>query len=97
VRSIEQRLDDILEFEAAIDQINGAGCNSPSLAGDFDNPQLAGRLGNAFNPFPELGPAFTILAQDQNFFSTVLGELHPEQRWADEFQNVDGYIPNWTQ
>jgi transposase len=39
-------------------------------------------------------PAFTILSQDQNFFSTVSGQLNPEQRWADQFQYVDGYIPN---
>jgi hypothetical protein len=95
---IHSVIDDILAFQQAIDQINNAGCDSNALAGGFDNLfRTAGQLGNTFNPLPALGPAFTILSQDQNFFTTVSGNLNPEQRWADQFQNVEGYIPNCTQ
>ena len=91
-------MNKIMAFEGAIDQINNAGCDSMSLAGGFDNLfRTAGQLGNSFNPFPELAPAFTILSNDQNFFTVVSGELNPEVRWADQFQQVDGYIPNCSQ
>ena len=40
------------------------------------------------------GPVFTLLSNDENFFQAVEGNLNPEQRWADQFQYVDGYIPN---
>ncbi len=91
-------LDDIKQFQSAIDQINNAGCNTMALAGGFDNLfAAAGKLGNAFNPFPALAPAFNILSQDQNFFTAVSGNLDPETRWADQFQNVEGYIPNCSQ
>jgi hypothetical protein len=92
-------IDEIEQFQSAIDQINNAGCNTMALAGGFDNLfQSAGRLGNAFNPFPALAPAFTILAQDQGtFFTPVSGDLDPEIRWADQFKYVDGYIPNCQQ
>jgi hypothetical protein len=92
-------IDEIEQFQSAIDQINNAGCNTMAMAGGFDNLfQAAGKLGNAFNPFPALSPAFTILAQDQGtFFTPVSGNLDPEIRWADQFQYVDGYIPNCQQ
>jgi hypothetical protein len=92
-------IDEVEQFQSAIDQINNAGCNTMALAGGFDNLfQAAGKLGNAFNPFPALSPAFTILAQDQGtFFTPVSGNLDPEIRWADQFQYVDGYIPNCQQ
>jgi len=92
-------IDEIEQFQSAIDQINNAGCNTMAMAGGFDNLfQAAGKLGNAFNPFPALAPAFTILAQDQGtFFTPVSGNLDPEIRWADQFQYVDGYIPNCQQ
>jgi len=92
---IHSVIDQIEAFQSAIDQINNAGCNTNAEAGGFDNLfRTAGQLGSAFSPLPALGPAFTILAQDQNFFTTVSGQLNPEQRWADQFQNVDGYVPN---
>ncbi len=96
---IHSVIDEIEQFQSAIDQINNAGCNTMALAGGFDNLfQAAGKLGGAFSPFPALSPAFTILAQDQGtFFTPVSGELDPEIRWADQFQYVEGYIPNCQQ
>jgi hypothetical protein len=96
---IHNVIDQIEQFQSAIDQINNAGCNTMALAGGFDNLfQAAGKLGGAFNPFPALAPAFTILAQDQGtFFTPVSRNLDPETRWADQFEYVDGYIPNCQQ
>jgi len=96
---IHSVIDEIEQFQSAIDQINNAGCNTMAMAGGFDNLfQAAGKLGGAFNPFPALAPAFTILAQDQGtFFTPVSSDLDPETRWADQFQYVDGYIPNCQQ
>jgi len=95
---IHSVIDDITTFQSAIDQINNAGCDSNALAGGFDNLfRTAGEIGNQFSPLPALSPAFTILSQDQNFFTTVSGNLNPEQRWADQFQSVEGYIPTCSQ
>jgi hypothetical protein len=83
------------QFQSAIDQINNAGCDSMAEAGGFDNLfRTAGQLGGTFSQVPGLGPVFTLLSNDQNFFAAVSGNLNPEQRWADQFQYVDGYIPN---
>jgi hypothetical protein len=83
------------QFQSAIDQINNAGCDSMAEAGGFDNLfRTAGQLGSTFSQVPGLGPVFTLLSNDQNFFQAVSGNLNPEQRWADQFQYVDGYIPN---
>jgi hypothetical protein len=82
------------QFQSAIDQINDAGCDSMAEAGGFDNLfRTAGQLGNTFSQVPGLGPVFTLLSNDQNFFQSVEGNLNPEQRWADQFQYVDGYLP----
>jgi hypothetical protein len=91
---IHSIIDQITEFQGAIDQINNAGCDSMAEAGGFDNLfRTAGQLGGAFGKVPGLGPVVTLLANDQNFFQAVEGNLNPEQRWADQFQYVDGYIP----
>jgi hypothetical protein len=37
---------------------------------------------------------FEILSQNQDFFVKVSGALNPEQRWADQFQGIDGYVAN---
>jgi hypothetical protein len=36
---------------------------------------------------------FTLLGNDQNLVQQIEANLNPEQRWADQFQYVDGYIP----
>lgn len=95
---IDSLLGQIDEFEAAIDQINNAGCNTNVLAAGFDNLfRTAGQVGQQFNPIPELKPIFALLAANQNFFATTSSNLDPEQRWADQFQHVDGYVPNCAQ
>jgi hypothetical protein len=92
---IHSVLSQIEQFQSAIDQINNAGCDSMAEAGGFDNLfRTAGQLGGSLGSVPGLGPVFTLLASDQNFFQAVEGNLNPEQRWADQFQYVDGYIPN---
>jgi hypothetical protein len=92
---IHSVLSQIEQFQSAIDQINNAGCDSMAEAGGFDNLfRTAGQLGGSLAGVPGLGPVFTLLSNDQNFFQAVEGNLNPEQRWADQFQYVDGYIPN---
>jgi hypothetical protein len=97
-QEIHDSLDEIYQFQAAIDQINNAGCDRQALAGGFDNLfQAAGRIGKRFVKLPELQPLFAVLAQDTNFFQKVSGALDPEQRWADQFAGIDGYVPNCKQ
>ena len=92
---IAQLVEDLKEFQEALDQINNAGCNTQKLAAGFDQLfRSAGKLGSRISYFPALNPLFQILAQNQNFFAKVSGAMDPEQRWASQFQNVDGYIPN---
>jgi hypothetical protein len=92
---IHSVLSQIEQFQSAIDQINNAGCDSMAEAGGFDNLfRTAGQLGGSLSSVPGLGPVFTLLSNDENFFQAVEGNLNPEQRWADQFQYVDGYIPN---
>jgi hypothetical protein len=95
---IHDALDEIYQFEAAIDQINNAGCDSQALAGGFDNLfQAFGKIGKRFVKIPELQPLFEILSENSNFFQKVSGALDPEHRWADQFAGIDGYVPNCSQ
>ena len=97
-QEIHDSLSDIEQFEAAIDQINNAGCDSQALAGGFDNLfQAAGKIGKRFVAIPELQPLFDILSQNTDFFQKVSGALDPEHRWADQFAGIDGYVPNCAQ
>jgi hypothetical protein len=94
-KEIHETLSEIEQFQAAIDQINNAGCDSQALAGGFDNLfQAAGKIGKRFVKIPELQPLFEILSQNSNFFQKVSGALDPEHRWADQFAGIDGYVPN---
>jgi hypothetical protein len=94
-QEIHDALDEIYKFQAAIDQINHAGCDSQALAGGFDNLfQAAGSIGQRFIKIPELQSLFELLASDPNFFQKVTGALNPEHRWANQFGSIDGYIPN---
>lgn len=97
-KEIHESLSEIEQFEAAIDQINNAGCDSQALAGGFDNLfQAAGKIGKRFVKIPELQPLFEILSENSNFFQKVSGALDPEHRWADQFAGIDGYVPNCAQ
>jgi hypothetical protein len=88
-------LNDVRDFQQAMDQINNSGCDTRKLAAGFDQLfRSAGKLGSRLDYLPELKPLFEILAQNQNFFTKVSGALDPEQRWANQFENTDGYIPN---
>jgi hypothetical protein len=92
---IRDVLGDLEEFQNAIDQINNAGCDSSVLARGFDDLfRSAGTLGKRFVKLPALTPMFEILSQNQNFFVKVSGALNPEQRWANQFSGIDGYVPN---
>jgi hypothetical protein len=87
-------IDKIEAFQGAIDQINNAGCDSNAEAAGFDNLfRLAGQLAGPFNMLPGLGPVFTLLGSDENLVQQIEANLNPEQRWADQFQYVDGYVP----
>jgi hypothetical protein len=91
---IHSLIDQITEFQGAIDQINNAGCDSSEEAAGFDNLfRTAGQLAGPFNKLPGLGPVFQLLGSDENLVQQIEANLNPEQRWADQFQYVDGYIP----
>jgi hypothetical protein len=97
-QEIHDALDEIYKFQAAIEQINHAGCDSEALAGGFDNLfQAAGSIGQRFIKIPELQSLFELLASDPNFFQKVTGALNPEHRWANQFGTIEGYIPNCSQ
>lgn len=91
---IHDAINEIEKFKSAIDAINSAGCDSRQLARGFDDLfKSAGQIGKRFVKLPELQSWFDLLAEDKNFFSVVSGDLNPEQRWASQFSQVEGYLP----
>ncbi len=88
----EKLLNELQDFLEAIAEINKAGCNALAMEQGFDHLfRAAGALGQEL-PIPILQPVFKLLAADKTFFETVGGELNPEQRWAREFAQTEGYV-----
>lgn len=80
---------------AAIDEINAAGCNTKALATGFDHLfQEVGKDGDYVKTYvPELGPVFTILAQNANFFQNMEGMLNPYTAHNGQLGRIDGEPP----
>jgi hypothetical protein len=85
------------DFRDAVNEINGAGCDSRKLAKGFDKLfKSAGVLGQKTlaKELTPLRPVFEIMAKNQNFFVKASGAMDPEQRWSRQFAGADGYLPN---
>lgn len=80
---------------AAIDEINGAGCNTKALAAGFDHLfQEVGNDGEYVTSYvPELGPVFTILSQNASFFQNMEGKLDPYTAHNGQLGRIDGEVP----
>lgn len=89
--ALHDAMKNLRKFKDAIDEVNNAKCG-PQSAAAFDHLFTSvGDLGEQFGSLEGLGPLFEILAQNETFFQDVSGALNPEQRWADQFDAVDGY------
>jgi len=89
-------IGEIRHLQEAIDEINKAKCGR-DLARGFDHLFLyAGEIGSRFIKLPEVKPFIDLIyaAGNESFFTNMSNKLDPEQRWANQFKNIEGYVPN---
>jgi len=90
-KELHESMAALQRFANAVDEVNKAKCGR-QLATAFDHLfTTAGEVGDKFVKIPELTPVFQLLAGNLTLYRDATGKLDPEQRWAAQFSQIDGY------